>query len=81
MEKSVFSKEYSVFLQRLRSARRRAGMTQQQLAEATGQTQSFVSKCERGERRVDVVELGRFCTALGLSLSEFAAELEQDISF
>ncbi|GAB4287626.1 MAG: hypothetical protein Fur0025_21220 [Oscillatoriaceae cyanobacterium] len=57
MEKSIFTQEYGIFLSHLRSARKGAGLTQEQVADRLGQTQSFVSKCERGERRIDVVEL------------------------
>ncbi len=45
------------FLRRLRQARKEAGLTQVQVAERIGRTQSFVTKAERGERRLDVVEL------------------------
>lgn len=41
------------------------------------ETQSFVGKCERGERRLDVVELQAFCGALGVSLPDFARQLEE----
>ncbi len=44
MDKSIFSREYEVFLRRLREARRHAGLTQEQLAARLGQTQRFVSK-------------------------------------
>src|ERR1039458_10513355 len=53
MEKSIHSTRYAVFLKVLREARERAGLTQVQLARKIGETQTFVSKCERGERRVD----------------------------
>lgn len=39
-----------------------------QVAERIGETQTFVSKCERRERRIDVIELGTFCRAFGVSL-------------
>jgi hypothetical protein len=42
-----------------------------------GETQSFVGKCERGERRLDVVELQAFCGAIGVSLPDFAQRLEE----
>lgn len=45
------------FLRRLRQARRDAGLTQVEVAARLGRTQSFVTKAERGERRIDVVEL------------------------
>ena len=49
--------------QRLKKAREEAGLTQAQLALRIGETQTFVSKCERGERRIDVIELRAFCRA------------------
>jgi transcriptional regulator with XRE-family HTH domain len=54
MEKSTFTREYRVVCELLRKFRTDSGRTQIQIAEAIGETQSYVSKCERGERRVDV---------------------------
>ncbi|MBI2761787.1 MAG: helix-turn-helix transcriptional regulator [Chloroflexi bacterium] len=76
MVKSIHQADYALFLNRLRGARRMAGLTQEQVAERLRQTQSFVSKCELGERRVDVVELQAFCQAFGISLVDFVQELE-----
>jgi len=75
--KTIHSKDYARCLELFRHVRERQGMTQEQLAERLGVTQSFVSKCERGERRIDVIELRSFCRAMGVSLVSFAAELEQ----
>lgn len=47
-----------------------------ELAKRLDETQSFVSKCERGERRIDVVELRIFCQALGISFPEFTRRFE-----
>ncbi len=80
MDKSIFSRDYEVFLRRLREARRRAGLTQVQLAERLGQTQTFVSKCERGERRLDVVEVRAFCLALGESFPAFVAAFDAEVA-
>lgn len=77
MEKSIHSSQYAVFLRVLRDARKQAGLTQVDLANALGETQSFVSKCERGERRIDVVELRAFCAAFGWPLKQFIAALER----
>jgi ribosome-binding protein aMBF1 (putative translation factor) len=77
MEKSIHSAGYAVFLQVLREARERAGLTQVQLARKIRETQTFVSKCERGERRIDVVELRAFCRAFGVSLKQFVLTLER----
>jgi ribosome-binding protein aMBF1 (putative translation factor) len=79
MEKSIHSAGYTVFLKVLREARERAGLTQVQLARKIGETQTFVSKCERGERRIDVIELRTFCRAFGLTLKQFVAALERAI--
>lgn len=79
MDKTIFSGDYEVFLRRLRDARHRAGMTQDQLAERLGQTQSFVNKCERGERRLDLVEARAFCIAMGVSFAEFIAAFDAEI--
>ena len=79
MEKTIHSAEYAVFLRVFRKTRRRAGLTQIDVAKRIGQTQSFVSKCERGERRIDVVELRVFCRAFGLSLKQFVASFEQEV--
>jgi ribosome-binding protein aMBF1 (putative translation factor) len=77
MEKSIHSAGYAVFLKVLREARKHAGLTQVQLARKIRETQTFVSKCERGERRIDVVELRTFCRAFGLSLKQFVSTLEK----
>jgi transcriptional regulator with XRE-family HTH domain len=53
----LHSTRYRRFLKRLIQARREAGLTQTEVARALRRPQSFVSKCESGERRVDVIEL------------------------
>jgi transcriptional regulator with XRE-family HTH domain len=76
MEKSLVTKEYRLFLSFLKEVRQDAGLTQTQLARKLKVTQSFVSKCERGERRLDIIELRRWGRALGLSLPDFTVQLE-----
>ena len=66
MKKSVFSKDYETFVSLLRGERERMGVTQVEMAQRLGETQSFISKCERGERRLDVIELRSWCQALGM---------------
>lgn len=79
MEKSIYTKEYITFLKCLVKARKDAGITQVQFAEMIQQTQSFVSRCERGERRIDVIELRVFCQAMGISFADFIIQLEKVI--
>ena len=62
---------YLAFRKRLRSARVDAGLSQAQTARRLGKQQSFVSKCESGERRVDVVELRRFARVYGVAFGYF----------
>ena len=80
MEKTLVTKDYATFLERLRAERRSRGISQQLLAEKLGESQSFISKCERGERRLDVVELRLWCEALGSNFSSFTAGLELALS-
>lgn len=80
MRKTIHSPEYDTLLELLREARERVGMTQEQLAEGLKSTQSVVSKCERGERRLDAVELWRWCQVLGLSYGDFTARLDKKLS-
>jgi len=77
MEKSIYSKDYGLFLRLLREARENAGVTQEQLGQRLHQTQSFISKCERGERRLDVVETRAICKALGISLADLVKDFER----
>jgi transcriptional regulator with XRE-family HTH domain len=62
----------------LRQMRRAAGLRQADLARKLRQPQSFVSKYESGERRVDILELREICAALGVSLTEFVRRLDEE---
>lgn len=66
MTRSVFTKEYELFRSLLVKARLESGLTQVELAEALDRPQSFVSKFERGERRLDVIEFLQVMEALSL---------------
>ena len=61
----------------LKDARIKAGLKQSELADRLGVPQSFVSKYEIGERRLDVGEVLEICQALGFSLVDFAVALTQ----
>ena len=60
MIKSIYTKEYAYFVERLRKARIEAGLTQVQVAKKLGRPQSHISNVESGQQRVDVIELQRF---------------------
>jgi transcriptional regulator with XRE-family HTH domain len=80
MGKTLFSKDYQVLLRLLRDAREKSRATQEVVADSLGTTQSIISKCERGERRLDVIELRRWCQALDISFTSFLAEFEIALS-
>lgn len=72
MPKSLFTGEYLVFRQLLKDLRLQKGLTQVELSSALGMAQSFVSKYEMGERRLDFVEVAELCRQLDITLQEFA---------
>jgi transcriptional regulator with XRE-family HTH domain len=80
MEKTVHTREYAVLLKLLRETRRAAGVTQVRLAERIGESQSHLSKMERGEVRLDLIQTRTICEALGTTLPAFAAELERRLT-
>ncbi|MBZ5563616.1 MAG: helix-turn-helix domain-containing protein [Acidobacteriia bacterium] len=57
MKDAAHRQRYRNFLERLRQARHDAGLTQVDVARRLRRPQSFISKCESGERRIDVIEL------------------------
>jgi len=57
MSKSIYSKAYRNVIEKLRKARLDAGLKQSDVARKLKKPQSYISKIERGERRVDVTEL------------------------
>jgi transcriptional regulator with XRE-family HTH domain len=61
-------------LARLREAREEAGLTQAEVAARIERPQSFVSKCESGERRIDPTELSMFAKLYRRSASSFLEE-------
>lgn len=75
--KSNFTREYAALLEGLIAARKRQGLTQQAVADLLGKHQSFVSKYESGERRLDVVE---FCQ-IAKAMKEDPVKLLQDMGF
>lgn len=64
MPKSLRSRRHQKLCELLVAARRKAALTQAELARRLGRPQSFVAKVEGGERRLDVIELIDLCEAL-----------------
>ena len=76
MSKPTYAADYERFLNELREVRQCAGMTQEVLASRLQAHQTYVSKCEGGVRRLDVIELRAWLSALGTDLATFATRLE-----
>ena len=66
LSKSVHSAEQLAFRELMIAARKRAGLTQQELANRLKRPQSFVAKYEGGERRLDVVEFIAIAQAISI---------------
>jgi len=76
--RSVFTGEYERFRKRLIAARKAAGLTQTQVATRLSRPQSFVSKYERGERRLDLVEFVEVAKAIGINAALMVAQIERE---
>ena len=79
MDKTIFSHAGKVLCTLLRDTRTELGLRQQDLADRLGEPQSFVSKFESGERRLDVIELYQICFALGVPFSTFIEKFEKNL--
>ena len=60
MVKAIYSKEHRSLVERLRKAREERGLDQEDVAKLLGVTQSYISKIESGQRRIDIVQLKAF---------------------
>ena len=79
MDKSIFTPEQDALQQMLRQLRLGAGLRQEDLAKLLEEPQSFVSKYEKGERRLDLIELRHICNAVGVSLLELVTRFEEHL--
>ncbi len=80
MKKTLYTKNYQVLLELLYKMRVSSNLRQIDLAEKLGTPQSFISKIESGERRVDLIELSEICRILNISIVDFVKELEKKIN-
>ncbi len=71
-----YADEYRELLRRLKAARLAAGLTQEEVAKQLGKTQSFISRSESGDRRIDIVELQAIIRVYGLDLQMFLPDTD-----
>lgn len=76
--KSAFAGPYIALIQQLIERRRAIGMTQTDLGVAYGEDQSFISRVERCQRRIDVYEFVRLCRILGVKPSILLDSVEDE---
>jgi transcriptional regulator with XRE-family HTH domain len=79
MTKDPYSHPRAKLQELLRKLRLAAGLRQDDLAKRLAVPQSFVSKYESGERRLDFVEVRRICGALDISLPDFVQLFEDSL--
>ncbi|OGX31204.1 MAG: hypothetical protein A3D27_01250 [Omnitrophica WOR_2 bacterium RIFCSPHIGHO2_02_FULL_46_37] len=60
MKKAIYSKEYKYLVSQVKKAREEAGLDQKKIAKLLGRTQSYVSKVESGQLRLDIIQLKEF---------------------
>lgn len=69
--KTIYSNKYKKVVGKLRSARLEAGLTQKEVAQKIKRPQSYLSKVEMGEQRIDIIELKVFSDLYKKSLNYF----------
>ncbi|MBU2010445.1 MAG: helix-turn-helix transcriptional regulator [Patescibacteria group bacterium] len=60
MDKTIYTKDHKFIIEQLKKARIEASLDQEKVADLLGKTQSYVSKIEAGQRRIDIVQLKEF---------------------
>jgi transcriptional regulator with XRE-family HTH domain len=72
MPKSIYSKDYRNVIEKLKKARLDAGLKQSEVAQKLKKPQSYISKIERGERRIDITELKELAKIYKKDITYFA---------
>lgn len=74
---SLHGDSYAAFVRLLVERRKASGLSQQDVADAMEWPQSFIAKIEKKERRIDVVELIRFASAVGFDPARLVRDLQK----
>lgn len=75
MAKSIYTTQQKRLSQLLKAGRKKTGLTQFELADRLGHYRAFISRYERGERRLDVLEFLDVAEALKLDPAEVIAKV------
>ena len=79
VKKATYLAQRKRLLALLRETRTKAGLTQAELASRLHRDQTFVSKYETGERRLDILELRDVCRALSIDFKDFVGALDAEL--
>jgi transcriptional regulator with XRE-family HTH domain len=71
MNKTIKTKEYARFIEKLRKARLEAGLRQIEVAKKVKRPQSYISRVESGEYRLDILEVKKFAKIYKKSVGYF----------
>lgn len=71
MGRTIRTKEYAVFIERMRKARLESGLRQIDVAKKMKRPQSYISRVESGEYRLDILEVKAFAKLYGKSIEYF----------
>jgi transcriptional regulator with XRE-family HTH domain len=79
MPRSMFSKDYEILIWLMADIRKEMKKTQTEVANALEKPQSFISKIENGERRMDLIEMIAIADAIGVPPKQILERLESEI--
>ncbi|MFH1678552.1 MAG: helix-turn-helix transcriptional regulator [Candidatus Omnitrophota bacterium] len=71
MDKTIYTKSHRNLVKQLINARKEAGLKQTDVAKRLGRTQSYISKIEAGQRRIDVIQLKELAEIYKKRLDQF----------
>ncbi len=73
----IYEPEYRILVDCLKTCRLQTKMTQQELADMLGCSQTYVSKYEQCQKRLDIIEVRKICNCLGIDLIELISDFEE----
>jgi len=80
MGRYKWSMQETVLLDLLKSIRLEAGLSGSNIQKLLGRPNSYVTKVESGDKRLDILELNEYCKVCNISLTEFSKRLEESLS-
>jgi len=74
MNKTIYSNDYNFLTKQLKSARLQSGLNQAEVAKLLGMTQSYISKIESGQLRIDIIQLRELAKLYKKDINYFLKE-------